>query len=220
MTGSGAEGSGFEDRTQALFDWTSSHTREVTIGVAMVAVVVAASWLYSRTRVVRAENASKALAGAENSIAAGNAKLAQSDLEKLVRTFDGTPAAKQGALLLAEVQYEQGRFQPGIDALKGLSSSSDRFLAASAENLTGVGYEELGKFADAAQHYRLAADKAEYRADHDNYMANAARAYTTGGNLAEAKRIWSLLAADPRGPVAAEARVRLGELEATGATKG
>ena len=220
MTGSGAERPGFEERTQGLLDWTATHTREVTIGVALVLAVGAASWLYSRTRLVRDENASKALAGAENSIAAGNAKLAQSDLEKLVRTFDGTPAAKQGALLLAEVHYEQGAFQAGIDALKGLTTSTDRFLAASAENLIGVGYEELGKFAEAAQHYRLAADKAQFRADHDNYLANAARAYTTGGNLAEARKIWALLAVDPKGPVAAEARVRLGELEATGATKG
>ena len=45
-------------------------------------------------------------------------------------------------------------------------------------------------------------------------MANAARAYTTAGKLDDAKKIWSALAKDDQSPAAAEARVRLGELEA------
>jgi hypothetical protein len=46
------------------------------------------------------------------------------------------------------------------------------------------------------------------------YIASAARDYTAAGKTDDAKKIWSALAKDDQSPAAAEARVRLGELEA------
>jgi hypothetical protein len=43
----------------------------------------------------------------------------------------------------------------------------------------------------------------------------AAYAFLTAGRRDDAKRIWTILAADSKGIVAGEARVRLGELTAT-----
>jgi len=60
----------------------------------------------------------------------------------------------------------------------------------------------------------LAADVTRFPADKAEYRASAARSYAAAGKVAEAKAIWTDLAKDDTGPMAAEARVRLGELEA------
>jgi len=62
--------------------------------------------------------------------------------------------------------------------------------------------------------YQKAAAKAPYKTDHDVFMASAARALTTAGKTDEAKKIWTELAKDDQSPASAEARVRLGEIDA------
>jgi hypothetical protein len=73
---------------------------------------------------------------------------------------------------------------------------------------------------DAAATYEKAAKKAPFKVDHDVYMASAARALTTAGKTEDARKIWSALANDDQSSASAEARVRLGELEAAKAGGG
>ena len=81
-----------------------------------------------------------------------------------------------------------------------------------------AGYEEMGKFGRAAELYRKAADNTSYAGTKSTYLAGAARALTSAGDTAGAKKIWSTLASDATNPsAAAEARVRLGELHAKAA---
>jgi tetratricopeptide (TPR) repeat protein len=82
-----------------------------------------------------------------------------------------------------------------------------------------AGFEGAGKFADAAVHYRTAADLTRLDDERDVYLANAARAYQAAGNTAEAIAIWRRLV-ESEGTQAAEARVRLGELTAEPAKRG
>ena len=54
-----------------------------------------------------------------------------------------------------------------------------------------------------------------------NQRARAARAYTTAGDTAKSRTIWAELASSSKNPsVAAEAKVRLGELSAKAGKKG
>jgi hypothetical protein len=88
------------------------------------------------------------------------------------------------------------------------------------QSLIGDGYSQLSKFADAAKAYERAAAAAEYDTERAYYRAKAARSYTTAGNATDAKRLWSQLSTDEKAQsVAAEARVRLAELEAKRAGK-
>ena len=199
--------------TEGLLEWAELHSRLLTIIAAAIIVVAGGVWFYQKAHAARARNAANTLAEAQQAFASGNLAFAQSDLEKVVSRYGSTEAGRQAQLMLARVLYDKGQYQQGIAGLQKLVGSDDPIVVPVAYNLMGNGYEQAGKFADAAAAYRKAADAAKYPAERDSYLANAARALTSAGKTAEAKEIWSKLAADPASPVNAEARVRLGELE-------
>ena len=77
----------------------------------------------------------------------------------------------------------------------------------------------MNKHAEAAAEYEKAAKVARFDADRQRYLSLAASSYLTAGNKAKAKEIWTDLGKDSKGAVAGEARVRLGEMEATPAPR-
>jgi tetratricopeptide (TPR) repeat protein len=209
-----------DDRADTFFLWIQTHMRQVAIaGVVLVALGLGV-WLWRQSRVARERNASIDLLAAAQTIQSGNVALAQSDLEKLVGRYEGTNAAAQAAFELANIYFGQGQYDRGIALLQQLANSSgDPLVKAMAENGVAAGYEGAGKFADAAGHYRRAAELTRLEDERDIYLANAARAYQAAGNKPEALAIWRQLV-DSEGTQAAEARVRLGELTAEPAKEG
>ena len=217
MTRTGAAGRpDLDDHAHTLIDWMQERQREISIVLLVCTVVVVSGWLYTRWRGARAEGAAKELAVAGEAVRAGNLPLARSELKKVITRFDGTPAASQAAMLLGQVLFEDGKYPEGIKELEPVAASGDKLMAAGAENLIGAGYEQLSKYDEAAAHYRKAAGLALYPAERDNYLANAARVLSVSGKTAEARTLWESLANDQSSELAAEARVRLGELAAKG----
>ena len=205
------------DRTESLMDWFQLHTREFTWGAMIVVVLAAGGWFYMRSRDLKAERAEKAYYTAIRSQAAGNLPLAESDLRKMIQRYDGTPAAAQARLQLAQILYDQGKIQQGVDELKLAEDKigDDERYGAGTHLVLAAGLEQLKKYGDAAAQYEKAAKVARFDADRQRYLSLAAAAYLSGGNTAKAKEIWTDLGADSKGAVAGEARVRLGEMTAT-----
>ncbi len=195
-----------------MMDWFQLHSREVTWASAAVIVLVAGGWFYNRSQDLKSERAEKAYFEAQRSVVSGNLPLAESDLKKMVSRYEGTSAATEGKLALAQVLYEQNKFQAGIDALKGETKAGD--FASSVHAMMAGGYEQLKKFKEAGGEYEEAAKAARFDPDRQRYQALAANAYLAGGDSAKAKELWTMLGADSKGTVAGEARVRLGELTA------
>jgi len=209
-----------EERAQDFMEWAELHSRHLTIAAAAVVVIAGGIWFYAKSREARAANASAALVEAEQAVEAGNMPLAQNDLQRLVGRYGGTTAGRQGQLLLGKVMFERGQYQGGIAELQKLADEKDEFTQAQAYDLIGAGYEQQQKFVEAAAAYRQAAASARFPQDRDGYLANAARALAAGGKTADAIEIWKKIADDPTSPASAEAKVRLGELEAKAVTRG
>ena len=209
-----------DDGADSFLIWVQTHTRHIAIAAVIVVAFGLGGWLWRQSRAARERNASIDLLTAAQSIQTGNVALAQSDLEKLVARYEGTNAAAQAALELATIYYSQGQYDRGIAVLEQLAKSSDDGLVkAMAENGIAAGHEGAGRFADAAVHYRRAADLTRLDDERELYLANAARAYQGAGNRAEAIALWRRLV-ESEGTQAAEARVRLGELSAEPAKQG
>lgn len=205
-----------EERSQSVFDWFQLHTREAVWAGVVVVALGAGGWFYLRSKELKNSRAEKAYFEAQRSSAAGNLPLAESDLRKMVERYDGTPSAIEGRLQLAQVMYQQGKYQQGIDELKAKVGDigSDKLYGSSVHMVMAGGLEQLKKFKEAAAEYEAAANVARFDSDRQRYLALAARAYATAGDTAKSQSLWAELGKDSKGTVAGEARVRLGEMTA------
>lgn len=208
-----AAAGGVDDRTESIFEWLHANSRLAGIAVAVVIAVALGGWLYTRAQAGKELRAEQDLQRAQASMLQGNTPLAQTDLEKLISSRGGTSGAAQGAMLLAQLHYQAGEYQKGIDALEKSGAARKEFTAP-VEALIGDGYSQLGKFADAAAHYRRAAEVTRFKADQQNYLADAARNLMAAKDTAAARQIWQDIAKDESSTLAPEAKVRLGELTA------
>jgi len=196
-----------------MMDWFQLYSRQVMWGAAAVVALAAGGWFYMRSQALKSERAEKAYFAAQRSAVSGNMPLAESDLRKMISRYDGTPAATEAKLALAQILYEQNKFQAGVDALKDAGKAGD--YSSSIHAVMAGGYEQLKKFKEAGAEYEEAGKLARFDADRQRYQSLAAKAYLNGGDSAKAKAIWTELGADSKGTVAGEARVRLGEMTAT-----
>ena len=210
-----------ETRTQSFGEWIQANTRTVGIGAAVVVVAAAGYGFYLRSAEIKRSNAERGLNQAKQSLAAGNAGLAQSDLQKVASRYKGTLAGSQAAMLLAQLDYDQGKFADGVKALEPYQtpSTAGQNLAA-VWSLMGDGQLASGKPDDAANSYKKAAASISLPGESAIYMSKAARALMVAGKDAEALNIWEKLATDPNAlPVRNEALVRVGELSVKPAGK-
>ncbi len=202
------------ERADNLMDWFQLHSKKVGWGAAAVVVLAAGGWFYNQSQELKAQRAEKAYFEAQRSLVSGNLPLAESDLKKMITRYDGTKPAVGARLLLAQVLYDQGKVQEGVDELKKAEGESGEF-GASVQLVLASGLEQLNKHKEAAERYETAAEAARFKPDRERYEALAAKAYLNGADTAKARALWTKLGADSKGTVAGEARVRLGELDAS-----
>jgi tetratricopeptide (TPR) repeat protein len=210
------------DRAQTLLDWTRVNSTALSVGAVVVLVAAGVYWFYSRSRQIQSENAEKALMNAKQSMSAGNLPLAQNDLQSVFSRYGSTPAGVEAAMLLAQIDYDAGKFQDGLTVLQKAAGSSAAATAQSTIlSLEGDGYAQMKQLPKAAKQYEdAAAAAATMQTEHAFLLAKAARTYGEAGDTAKARQLWSTLANDPNTQaVASEARVRLGELTAQPAKK-
>ncbi len=199
-----------EARYADLFDRYKQHLG--WIGVVIILAGVGA-WFYLRSESIKSERADAAYQAALQSVSSGNIPLAQSDLSKAATRYAGTNGGTEAAMALAKIDYQQNKYQDGIAALKTPASNKGD-LQFEARLLTASGFEGLNQWPQAATEYEAAASIARFDGDRQSANAMAARALQAGGDKAGASKIWKDLLADPKGAFGAEAKIRLGELEA------
>ena len=199
---------------ESMTEWFMQHQRDVAWAVVAIAIIVGGFWYYERSQSLKAQRAEAAYFQARQSMVAGNLPLAVSDLKKVAARYEGTNAGTQAALTAAQALYDQQKYKEGLDVLKAAEAKAPAGFKPSIHVLEAAGHEELNDFVAAAQQYKLAAQLTPYPADKAEYQAAAARDYMGAGKLDDARAIWTELAKDETGPVAAEARVRLGEVDA------
>ena len=209
------------DKLQDALDWVRNNSK-LWMGATVVLVLAVGIYLFvGRLRLITNGNAERALNNAKQSLASGNLPLAQSDLEKVYSQYGSTPAGVEAAILLAGLDYDAGKVQDGINLLdKAAGTGAAANVQATIRSLQGDGYAQMKKLKEAAKQYEAAAAATSFVTEKASLRAKAARTYEQAGDTATAHKLWADLATDPSSEsVAAEARVRLGELTAAPAKK-
>ena len=209
-------------RSENIIQWFETNQRFISIATAVLIVAAGAYWFVQRTHSERMIAASKGLSQAENELqGSGNIQLAQSDLQRMVKDYSGTFAGTQGAMLLAQTDYDQGKFADGIGVLQTALGKAPTELVSEINDLIGSGNMGLNKPAEAAKAFEAAAAATNYSGEKASERSKAATAYLAAHDTAKAKAIWTDLANDLKNPgSASEAQVRLGELNAKVAGRG
>ena len=201
-----------ESAGESFMEWARANSKRISVGGIVLVAVAAIGWLWRASADKKEMRASEALAAAQAVVTSGNAALAQSDLQALLRRYGGTQAEVQARMLLAQVHFGQGKVEDGLRELNAIGKPG--LYASSVHALKAAGLEQSGKPAEGAAEYELAAAAATTDLSKAAYQSDAARAYLAAGNTDAAKRIWQAIAADDTNPLAGEAKVRLGELNA------
>ena len=206
------------DRSQTFLDWVQLNQRWVTVGAAVIVVGAAAFWFIQKQSQSREEQASRALLTAKSSLASNNEALAQTDLQTVVNRWPNTSAGVEAAMTLATLDYDKGKYQDGINLLEKEAKQGRADVSlTSLYGLIGDGYAQLKKMPDAAKAYERAAANAASRnakGEAAYQKSKAARTYVAAGDTAAGRRLWTELMNGDVQAVAAEARVRVGELSA------
>lgn len=196
-------------------DWIVAHGRPLMIGGAVVVVGVAGILFWRQSSALRSQRAEVAYVTAQGTFYSGNPTQAKTELEALVDRYPGTNGGTQGAMLLAQILYSDGKHDEGIKRLTDAQGSAPRQFASAIEELIAAGYADSKRPEQASEHYLQAAAKSPYPAEQDAFKADAARILEAAGKLEQAKAIWEQLATRPDSPSSTEAKVRLGEMDAT-----
>jgi len=142
-----------------------------------------------------------------------NYPLAASVLSRVVENYSGTHAAQEGMLLLAQVRLAQGQSAQAIELLERYAPKADHDFRAQAYGLLGAACENVARPKDAASAYETAAAAAPYPFLRAQYLSDAGRAWVAAGDTAKAIAAYRTIAERLDSTnVAAEAKVRLGEL--------
>lgn len=204
----------------SLKDLIVARKREFSIGAIVVLAVAGGAVLWRLSANQKNARAQAALVDASYTVFAGNPVLGETQLQAAVDRYRDTRPGIEAAIVLAQTEFGQARWDDGIKVLEGIEQSSEiESFKPSIEGLMGGAYADLKKFDDAAKHYRNAADAAKYQPIKDLYLADVARVLEKAGKNDDAKKVWGDILSRPDSPMLAEAKVRLGELEAAPASK-
>jgi predicted negative regulator of RcsB-dependent stress response len=200
-----------ESSLDAFANWFRHNQRAVTIAVGAITAMAVGVVVWRKSAETKIANAERAFFQAQTQTAQNPANAA-AELEKVATRYAGTSAGDRAALLAAQSLLTRGKAAEAMKKLDALSASgASARLGATLPSLIGAAFETLNKPGDAAKAFMAAAAASTGDAKAQR-QADAARAYMAAGNSNEALKLWTELAKDQRGPLAAEAHVRIGEL--------
>jgi predicted negative regulator of RcsB-dependent stress response len=204
----------------SLMDKLSARRREIAIGAIVLAAVAGGLLLWRMSVNQKSDRAERALTDATNALYQGNRPLAGTELQTVADRYRDTPAGIEGAMLLAQLDFEDARWPDGLKVLEALTGSSAiSNFRAPVDGLMAGAYADTKRYDDAVKKYQAASDESEFQSTKDLYQADAARVLGMAGKKDAARKIWLDLASRPESPSVAEAKVRLGELDAAPVAK-
>jgi tetratricopeptide (TPR) repeat protein len=200
----------FSNRAAA---WVNAH-RQLSYWVGAIIVVAAGLFVWNLSAKRRSEEvAGRALQAARFAYENQNLPFAASELAKVIADYDGTHAAEEARLVLANVRLMQGQPNQAVTVLKDFAPGASSAYRAQAYGLLGGAYENLGRFRDAGEAYESGSAAARMDFLKAQGLADAGRAWTLAGDTSKAVAAYRRIVKEfEKQPAAGEAKVRLGEL--------
>lgn len=180
----------FVSAVKRAYTWVQEHSRAVTIGFVVVAVVVVGFIWYSSQQQQMEAQAAARFNQVQQSLAAGNTELAIRDLQSYLDRFGGTQTADQARLMLASLLIQEEQPADAVDALGGLPKDLDNPFGLAAARLLAATQEEMGQVDEAVRTYERIADQARFSYQRREALADAARVHLHNGQPERAAALY------------------------------
>lgn len=175
--------------------WARRNSRAIIIALIVLGLAAAAVLYYVSYRRGLQERASRELIEVRQVAASGDIPNAVLQLDGFVDRFDGTAAANEARLLLAQLQLAQGNAPQAVEAIEPLVDGRDPLMAASAGLLMAGAHEAAGQAEQAERAYLRVAESAEMEFQQREALEDAARIRVSTGNIAGAVELYDRLIA-------------------------
>lgn len=184
------------------------------IGAVAILIVALGVWFAITAGKRKEAFAAQALENARIIAEQGNLPEAVAEFQKVATTYSGTSAAYSASIGVAQARLISGQTELAIASLLDfLKQNPPALYAAPANGLLGTGYENTGKFAEAAAAYRKAAELGTSDYLKASSLLDAGRAFRLAKNRDEALKCYrEILAKYAETAAKTEAEVRLSEL--------
>lgn len=176
-------------------DFLKQHANKVSIGLAVVAALIVLTTLVIRSKKTAELNASVKLAEANSRMMRGELQQTIDILLNMNENYSGTNSAARGVYWLAYVYFQKGEYDNAITHFKKYldDEANDPILTSAAYSGLGACYEQLGKFADAAQFYHKGASQFKDQFSAPQQLMDAARCYLLVNRIADAQNCYETL---------------------------
>jgi predicted negative regulator of RcsB-dependent stress response len=193
-----ARAAGSEDvvaaRALELAAWARRNARIVIATTVVVGALVGGlAYYYFFYQPQREERAAIQFQEVERTVAAGNATLAQRDLQGFIRRFDGTLQADEARLMLARQYLEANQGAKAIPVLNEVSADVGTPLGAQAGLLLGAAQAQAKQVDAAVQSLLRVADGSETVYFQQEALSDAALLQQQAGRHREAAELWRRL---------------------------
>jgi predicted negative regulator of RcsB-dependent stress response len=174
-------------RALEFAQWARNNIRLILIGAVTLLVVVGGLIFYRVDQERRQQRAASEFMALEATVASGNVQLATRDLERFVRRFEGTTAADEATIALAQLQLRNGEAPKAVATLQPLASDiGGSALGPQAGLLLAAAQQAAGQRDAAIATYGRVEQGASLDLHRNEAIANAATLLEEKGDWAGA----------------------------------
>jgi tetratricopeptide (TPR) repeat protein len=204
----------FVEQTFDWAHWIETHRNQVLAGLAGIAVLVAAFFVYRSLAQASEEEAARSYMQARQAYFASNYQLAVSDLQGFLQNYGDSSYGDDARLFLADALYQAGDRQGAIETLQEFfHRHAGSPFALNARLLLAAAYQETGHPEEAVAAYRTALKLARFDAQRVRIHQELSALYEAQGDVEKATaELQAVIDLDPESPAAEEARRDLAEI--------
>ena len=199
-----------------VMDYVNQNSKVVSgIGIGIVAVIMV-TMLFIRSKRNAELSASQELTRASVELATNNEEKAVDILRSMIENYSGTRNAKTGIFYLANIYYNQGKYDEALTYFKKYidANSNNIILSSSAYSGAGACLEQQKEYLEAAQYYQKGAEKYAEHFEAPGQLMSAARCFTLANNKIEAQKLYQKVVANyPKSMHKRTAELYLSELQ-------
>jgi predicted negative regulator of RcsB-dependent stress response len=156
-------------------NWAKVNQQLLTVGVVILAIVVAGGFYYRNYRATLTNQAAEQLEVIHQSISIQDTEGAKVDLATFLDRFGGTAYEGEARLMLGELYLESGDPQQALAVLGPIGTSPRAPIEFQGATLLAVAYEQEERWDEAEATYLEIADRSELDFQIMNALAAAAR---------------------------------------------